>query len=280
MTMILGTAFLVASVLGLIIASRFVFGFISRLEGYSLSEEIIVKNNSAVGIRYALFTLAVVVSFLSIMHPSGLGLKEDLNIVGQYGLLAMALLVVSRWINDKCILYSFNNNREVITEKNSAVAMVEGATYLATALVMSGALAGWEGGFLVSLAWFGIGQVFLILLGLTYRACTTRGSVDAAIDGHNHACALSMGGFLISGGIVLGAAVSGPFNGWTQDLKAVALYTLVWLIVIIVTRFVANYLILPSSEIQEEVMFDGNAGAGAIEAALFLAVTLFYTKVW
>lgn len=272
------TGLLTLSVLALIIVARVILGLMCRLEGFSFSREMMENDNPAIGIRVGLFLLAVIFSFLGIIHPSGIGWKEDLNIIAGYGLLAIGLLIVSRWINDLFILFDFRNNKEVLVEKNIAVAIVEGATYLATAFVMAGALAGWHGGFWIALIWFGIGQLFLVLLGLIYRLFAKR--VGQALDTHNNACAISFGGFLLSGGIALGAAISGPFISWTSDLTGVGLYIGLWLVFMFIAGSVANYFILPATRLRQEIMKDRNIAAGIIEAVMFIAPTLFYIKAW
>ncbi len=277
----ISTGFLTLSVMALIVVARVVFGIICRLEGFSFSREMVENDNPAIGVRVGLFLLAVIFSFLGIIHPSGVGWKEDLNIIAGYGLLAVGLLIVSRWVNDYLILFDFRNNKEVLEEKNTAVAIVEGATYLATAFIMAGALAGWHGGFWIALSWFGIGQGFLIVLGLLYRVCFAGiGKVGKAIDTHNDACALSFGGFLLSGGIALGAAISGPFTGWTSDLTGVGMYIGLWVVFMFIAGLTANYFVLPATRLREEVMDDKNIAAGIIEAVMFIAPTLFYVKVW
>lgn len=263
--------------LGLVVVSRFVFGAVGRLEGYNLTYEMVKNDNPAIGIRYALFTLAVVVSFLGMLHPSGISFREDLNNIAYYGFLSVVFLMISRWVNDYAILYAFSNNKEVVKEKNQAVALVEGSTYLATAFIMKGALAGWEGGFWVSTIWFGIGQLFLVVLAFVYRKLVN--GVFEALDNHNVACGLSLGGFLLAGGIALGAAISGPFAGWKTDLMAVGIYILGWAVMMFLTHLVTDWLILPSARTRDEVMKDRNIAAGAIEGAMFMIVTLFYVYV-
>lgn len=274
----LGPFIVVGAMLGVIIVARAVFGVLCRIEGYSLTQETVVNDNPAIGIRYALFLAAVVLSFSNIIHPSGISLAEDLNVLTQYGLLVISMLLVSRYVNDYLILYGFPNNREVFEEKNVAVAIVEGSTFLATAFVIAGALSGWEGGFWVALGWFGIGQILLIVITLLYRALV-KGVFDG-LDSHNHACALSLGGFLLSCGIALGRAINGPFHGWTEDLINVGIYMFGWVVSMAVAAFVANRIMLPSARLREEVMTERNVAAGVVEGAVFVAATLLYITVF
>ncbi len=271
---------LTLSVLALIVVARVVFGVVCRIEGFSFSYEMVENDNPAIGIRVGLFLLAVIFSFLGLVHPSGVGWQEDLNIIAGYGLLAIGLLIVSRWVNDFLIVYDFSNNKEVVGKKNTAVAIVEGATYRATAFIMSGALAGWHGGFKVAMIWFGIGQLFLVVLNLIYRICVRGNIGDALADARNNACAFSVGGFLLSGGIALGAAISGPFISWSSDLAGVGKYVGGWLIFMLIAGLIAKYFILPAARLRKEIMEDRNVAAGIIEAVVFITTTLFYVRVW
>ena len=271
---------LTGAMIALLVVGRFAFGLVASIGGskYSLTYETVKNDNPAVGIRLAAFLLAMVISFLGMMHPSGVGFAQDLNNIGMYGLLAIVALIVSAIVNDKLILYSFDNNMEVVGEKNVAVAIVEASTYFATALIMRGALSGWEGGFAVAVGWFVLGQAFLVLLGFLYRLVVK--DVFEGLDTHNVASALSFGGFLLAGGLALGAAVSGPVSSLQADLTSAGLYLAVWLTLIVITRFLADLLLVPTAKISHEIMVDRNVGIGALDACVMLATTLIFTTVW
>ena len=152
-----------------------------------------------------------------------------------HALLATLLIHLSRYLNDWLILYDFDNNREVVGEKNIAVAIVEGATYLASAYVVGGTFYDWESGWWLAIVWFLIGQLLLIALGLLYRIFA-RGTAEA-LDRHNIAVGISLGGFLLAGGMVSGAVISGPSKGWQQDLTTVGIYVFCWLILMVLDPF-------------------------------------------
>ncbi len=170
-------------------------------------------------------------------------------------------------MNDWFILYHFSNNREVIQEKNLAVAIVEGATYLASAYIVGGAFYDWETGFAAAIAWFIIGQLLLILLAFLYRA-VARG-VFAALDDHNTAVAISLGGFLLAGGIVCGAVISGPSKGWQRDLQVVSIYMIGWLALVVAAHFISDLLVLRSSRVRDEVMEQRNMAMALLKAVVF-----------
>ena len=269
--------FMALVLFSVVVAARFVFGLVCRMEGYSLNDEIASKDNPAIGARFAFFLIAVVLSFSNIIHPSGISFYEDLSLIGKYSTVVIAMLLVSRYVNDYLILSGFDNNKEVVGEKNVAVALVEGATYVGTAFIISGALAGWQGGYLVSFCWFILGQAFFILLAWVYRRFVP--DTFNALDTHNHACALSLGGLLLSGGYALGKAVSGQFHSWSSDLPDVGLYILGWMIFMFIAALVADKVMLPTTKLRDEVMRQRNIAAGAIEGAAFISTTLLYTLV-
>ena len=179
--------------------------------------------------------------------------------------MAALLIHLSRYLNDWLILYEFDNNREVVQEKHTAVAIVEGATYLATAYLVGGAFYDWESGLWLAIVWFLIGQSLLVLLALLYPLFER--AAAKALDDHNVAVGIALGGFLLSGGIVCGAVISGPSQGWRQDTLIVTVYVSAWLVLMLAAHVLANLLTFRSSRLRDEVVQQRN-----IAAALFKAV--------
>lgn len=243
-----------------------------KIEGYDSIHEIFSRDNTALGIRYALYVISVVIALLGIFDRA----QGDSGIAqfSQHALMAALLIHLSRYLNDWLILYDFSNNREVVQEKNIAVAIVEGATYVASAYVIAGAFYDWESGLWTAIIWFVIGQFLLIVLASLYRA-VARG-VAAALDDHNTAVGVSLGAFLVAGGIVCGAAISGPSRGWQQDSFVVTIYLSFWLALMVFTHFLSQFLAFRTSRLSDEIMHQGNIAAALFKAVIFLAVTLAY----
>src|SRR5438552_4155678 len=249
MTDFLELLFILGSLLAFLVFARSVFGWVARAEGYSLTFETTVKDNPAVGIRFGLFLLASTIPFLNLLEPSGAGLKEDFNVLAFYGLVSVVLLIVAREVNDRLILYKFSNDAEVIGKKNTSVAVVEGASYLATAFIVSGAFSNVDAGIGAALIWFLVGQCVLVVLDNIYSIAVP--GLQEALASQDLACALSLGGFLLAGGMALGAAISGESFGWTQDAIDVAYFLGVWFLLIIVVHFVMNRLFLPGTSLRK-----------------------------
>ncbi len=79
------------------------------------------------------------------------------------------------------------------------MALIEGATYMASAYVIGGAFYDWENGLTTAILWFLIGQLLMVLLAFLYRS-VARGT-DSALDGHNVAVGISLSAVLLSGGM-------------------------------------------------------------------------------
>jgi uncharacterized membrane protein YjfL (UPF0719 family) len=270
--------FIVASLLIFLVFARSVFGWVARAEGYSLTYETTVNDNPAVGVRFGLFLLASAIPFLNLLHASGVSLKEDFNVLAFYGLISVVLLIIAREVNDKLILYKFSNDAEVIGKKNTSVAIIEGASYLGTAFIVSGAFSNVDNGIGAALIWFVIGQCILVVLDNVYSLGAP--GIQDALAAQNIACAFSLGGFLLAGGLALGSAISGESYGWVQDGVDVAYFLAVWLLVITLVHLAMNWLFLPGTSLRKELFIDRNVAAGLIEAVVFITVTLFYIRVW
>src|SRR5437667_5745206 len=277
MTAFLELVFILVSLLAFLVFARSVFGWVARAEGYSLTVETTVHDNTAVGVRFGLFLLASAIPFLNLLEPSGVDLKQDFDVIAFYGLISIVLLLIAREVNDKLILYKFSNDAEVIGKKNTSVAIIEGASYLGTAFIVSGAFSNVDAGIGPALIWFVAGQCVLVLLDNIYSIAAP--GVQEALSTQNMACAFSLGGFLVAGGLALGAAISGESFGWVQDSLDVAYFLAIWFLVITVVHFGMNRLFLPGTTLRKELFVDRNVAAGIMEAVVFITVTLFYIRV-
>ena len=272
LSMLVGPLSLAAGILVLLV---FLAGFLwltGTMEGYDPINEMMFRDNPALGVRYASFAIAVVFALLGIFDR-GQG-DSGAWFFTQHALLAVLLIYLSRYLNDWLILYHFSNNREVVQEKNAAVALVEGATYLASAYVIAGAFYDWENGLLLALVWFLIGQLLLIVMAALYRIVGK--DVDSALDEHNLAVGISLGSFLLSSGMVCGAVISGPSQGWRHDISIVAGYLASWSFLMLIAHALSDRLVFRASRLGEEVIEQRNVAAALFKAVIFLAITLGY----
>jgi uncharacterized membrane protein YjfL (UPF0719 family) len=116
--------------------------------------------------------LAMSIIFVgSLLGPSE-GLLADLLKVGGYSMMSVALLNVSRVINDKFILYKFDNIEEIIDDKNVGTGAVQAGSYIASALIISASINGEGGGIETALAFFVLCQLALVVMTRIYNLIT------------------------------------------------------------------------------------------------------------
>jgi len=272
-SILIGPLTLALGVLLLLICLAGFLWLTGKLEGYDPINELLMRDNAALGLRYGLFVIAVVFSLLGIFdRGQGDSGAADFTL---HALLATLLIYISRFFNDWFILYHFSNNREVVQEKNVAVALIEGATYMASAYVIGGAFYDWQSGLLNSLLWFIIGQLLLAILALLYRA-VARGT-DKALDDQNFAVGISLGAFLLAGGMVCGTVISGPSTGWRNDILIVAAYLATWIVTMLVAHLVSDRLAFRTSRMADEITEQRNIAAALFKAVIFLSVTFGFT---
>lgn len=276
MTHFLERAALGAALFVLVVLGAGVFVLLQALQRIRLAREITQNENTALAIRYALFLLALVISFSQVIQPAD-SAGDNLLAVVKYGPPIVAVLAVAYFVNAIIMLHTIANNDEVVGRGNVAVAIVEGASFIATAFISSATLVGLETNLGEALLWLLIGQVGLVLLTYLYHRLVPQ-TYDA-LKQDNVACALSLGGLLVAMGLTLAAAISGPSTTWWKDLGGAGLELLGWAALMAAAHFVANEMLVRGARLRSEVMERDNVAAGLLEGCVFLGVTLLYTLV-
>lgn len=93
-SILIGPLSLAAGVLLLLICLAGFFWFTGKLEGYDSINELLLRDNPALGLRYALFAIAVVISLLGIFGR-GQGDSGAADFALQ-AILATVLIYISR----------------------------------------------------------------------------------------------------------------------------------------------------------------------------------------
>jgi len=266
---------------GYILLYVLIFFFAKWLKGlfssYRLDEQLTAYDNNAVSVSVAGYFIGITAIFIGALSGPTIGLWEDYASVTGYALAGILLLNLTRLLNDRLILYKFSVDKEIIRDQNAGTGVIEAAIYIATGLIIGGAVHGEGGGPLTALVFFLIGQLCLILFGLIYERMSPY-SVHDEVEKDNVAAGLGFAGGLIAIGIIVMNAVSGAFNGWGTDLTALGLDILVVFVYLIVVRLIFDKFVLRNSNLNTEIVEDQNLGAGLLEmvvAICFSVVLLF-----
>ena len=261
-----------AVVLVLVVVGKWVYDALHR--GFVLQTELLEKDNLAMALTIAGYYLGLAIVLSGVVSGPGSGmLTEDLIDLVVFGLMAIVLLNLSGWINDKIILSKFDNQKEIVQDRNTGMGAIEGGNYVAVGLITAGALSG-EGSLLSGAVFWVLGQAGLIVAGLLYNKMTTF-DLHEQIENDNVAVGVAFAGVLISFGNIIRLAGDGDFVSWTQSLSEFGYYAVAGLLLLPLVRIFTDKVLLPGTRLTDELVQDvPNVGAGAIEATTYLAASM------
>jgi uncharacterized membrane protein YjfL (UPF0719 family) len=268
---------------------------------YGVDEQLTGKDNPALGLSITGYYMGVIIVFLGVLQDSGEGLENfkasaygaDLLEVFLYSLGGILLLNVSRTVVDKVILTRFSTRKEIIEDRNVGTGAVEFANYVASGLIIAGALNGelvldnpayaesgvpWWMGAWTALAFFILGEAGLFLFTWVYQLIT-RYDFHEEIEKDNVAAGVALGGNMVAIAVILLKGLKGNFTGWPENLSAFAVYAVAGCILLFLVRWVADLVMLPNATFDEEIARDRNINAAWIESALVIgsACIIFFS---
>ena len=261
-----------AVVLVLLVIGKWVFDALHRR--FVLRTELIERDNLAVAAAVAGYYLGVVIVLGGVASgPASFSLLDDVIALVVFGLLGIALLNLSAWINDRIVFRQFVIQREIVEDRNVGVGVIEGGSYVAVGLITAGAMSG-EGGLASGLAFWIGGLAALIIAGLLYDRITSYDLHDQ-IEHGNVAVAIAFAGVLVGFGNVIRLAGEGDFVSWNASLTEFGYYTAVGLVLLPLVRLFADKVLLPGASLSDELLQETpNLGAGVIEASTYLAASM------
>ena len=256
----------------------FIFGkwLYDRLQSkFDLKHELVENDNFAVALAVIGYYLGIIFALGRILSGPSAGWLEDIIDIVFYGIIAIVLLNISGWINDKIILSKFDNTKEIITDKNAGTGAVVCGTYIATGLIIAGALSGQGGDLITGAVFWIVGQIALVIASLVYNAITPF-DIHQEIEKDNVAVGVAFAGVIIAIGNVARIGVSGDFISWESNLSFFAVEVAFGLLMLPVVRLVTDKLLLPGQKLTDELVNqeNPNIGAAAIEAFSYIAASM------
>jgi uncharacterized membrane protein YjfL (UPF0719 family) len=171
------------------------------------------------------------------------------------------------------VFSKFDNEREIVEDRNAGMGAVEAGNYVAVGLITAGAMSG-EGGLVPGLVYWFAGLVALIVAGLLYDKMTSYDLHDE-IEKDNVAVGVAFAGVLIGFGNIIRLAGEGDFVSWNQSLTEFGYYTVVGLFLLPLVRLFADKVLLPGARLSDELVKDQpNLGAGVLEAVSYVAASM------
>lgn len=251
------------------------------LTPYRLDEHLTAQDNPALGLSVAGYLAGVLIVFLGATaggYPGGMeaadldarGLGMGLLIDGAYAMSGVLVLNFGRVLVDKVMLPRFSTRKEIIEDRNIGVGAVEFGSYIATALVVAGAIQG-HGGPLTAIAAFALGQVTLLVFAWFYQLITPF-DLHQELERDNVAAGVVLSGGLVGIGIILWGAVSVDFIDWPTLLQDFGVLAVVGFVLLAVMRYATDKVLLPHSDLRQEIAVDRNLAAAFIEGGMAISI--------
>ncbi len=272
------------------IASGFVIFFLGKLvyqlvnKGFNVKEELVEKDNLAFAFAHTGYFIGLLLAVGSAIVGPTRGLLNDMIDILAYGVLAIVLLNLSIWLNDKIVLSKFSVKKEIIHDRNSGTGVIEGAVSIASGLIIFGAVSGeseiggWGHGFLTATVFWAAGQIAIIIAAAIYQLITPY-DVHEHIEKDNVAVGVGFAGALIAIANLIRYGISGDFEGWGITFSEAGFELLIGIILLPVMRFLTDKILLPGQRLTDEIINQEhpNVGAAIIEAFAYIGGSVLIT---
>ncbi|GEA12173.1 DUF350 domain-containing protein [Alteromonas sp. KUL49] len=245
---------------------------------YSLNKELAEHDNASIALTMSGYYIAVALIFVSQLAGPSYGLTQDIFLVGGYSVLGILLLNLSRWVNDKAILRTFCNIEKLTKEQNNGVGAIQFGVYLATGLVVSGALSG-QGSVLTFFVFFLLGQLSLVAFTIIYNLVAPY-DLYAELEKNNFAAAVGFSGALIGLGIIVKNSVTGDFVAWNTDLLSFAGSAVLGFIFLPLLLRLVDRLVIPGKSLSHEITHDQSVAAGLLVASIVISFSLVLVQLF
>ncbi|MDY6970530.1 MAG: DUF350 domain-containing protein [Spirochaetota bacterium] len=241
---------------------------------FNLKNELVKEDNFALALAIVGYYFGLILAIGGILEGDSAGWIDDILDIIFYGIASIILLNISIIINNKIILYKFDNIKEIIEDRNAGTGIVEAANHIAVGLIIFGAVSG-EGGDLITFVIFWItGQAALLLSGFVYNWCNSF-DIHEHIEKDNVAVGVAFAGVIIAMGNIIRVGISGDFISWHESFIRFGIFVVFGLIMLPIIRYITDKILLSGESLTDELINQEtpNVGAGAIEAFSYIGAS-------
>jgi uncharacterized membrane protein YjfL (UPF0719 family) len=244
----------------------------------NVKDELVFKDNLAFAVAHTGYFIGLLIALGGALLGESHGFMLDAGYMFLYGFVAILLMNLSIIINDKIILRKFSVYDEIVRDQNVGTGVVEGASAVATGLIIMGSLYGEGGGLLTALAYWGIGQILLIITSFVY-ALIVPYDIHEHIEKDNVAVGVGVAGALVAIGNLIRFALMHDFESWIITLENVGIDVVIGLLFLPVARWIADKILLPGQNLTDEIINQEkpNVGAAIIEAFAYIGGSVLIT---
>ncbi|MCG8337559.1 MAG: DUF350 domain-containing protein [Proteobacteria bacterium] len=239
---------------------------------YSLEYQLVKADNKAIAVAFVGYLGGVVVvleAALEGYHESVVGNLIEVSIWGVIGIL---LLNIAGKMNDRLILRTFENKKELLEEENIAVGIAIAGSYMGSAMIIRSVIIGepigWVFEISLTIFYFLLGQLSFYLFSLLYQKITQY-DFHREIDEGNAAAGISFAFNLTAIGILLSIPIKTSYS-----LVVFIAWFVLGSTVLAFFRFIVDRIIIPSEKLDEEIHQDQNWGIALLEGCFAIAAVV------
>ncbi len=245
---------------------------------FSFTEELTVQDNPAFAVCLSGYMIGLVFALAAAFPDTAASAGEAFVSMTYSGLLAIILLRLSIAVNERFILHKFNINQEMLRDQNLGTGFSVAGGSIATGLILAGSITGESDSYLLAirdiLIYWAIGQALLVAGAHLFYA-TAGYNVQSSLEHQdNPATGISLGGFLIALGIFLGAVLQYASSSIWDELAITVVELMIGGSLLLLTRFLAERLIIPKVNLANEISVQKNSAAGMICATASILTAL------
>ncbi|MBF0470130.1 MAG: DUF350 domain-containing protein [Gammaproteobacteria bacterium] len=257
----------------------------NTITGFSLTEVLATDDNTAAGIAFAGAIIAISILMMGVTS-GGVGNTyiNEITLMVIYGVSAILLLWLTRTLFDRLSLPDLNLHTEVM-QGNIAAAITDAANMIASAMIVRATMIWVDGatflGMVSVIALYIVSQLILYLatqyrIRLFQQHHGSKGvTLQSTLKSGNSALALRFSGYRLGVALALTATSGMIIYDPLQISLSITSWTAV-AVVLFITQTLLSWLLrqilLPSINVEEEVVDQQNSAIGAIEAAIFIGV--------
>jgi uncharacterized membrane protein YjfL (UPF0719 family) len=223
------------------------------------------SSNNAIYIGIAGYLVAIGIALNCGVKLTG-GEQWSIGTVAIGGALSILFLKLSMLVNDKILVYKFDNTTEIVNN-NVAVAIVEASGLISIGFMLRGVLmsdsASFSDKFIDVFAYWLIGQVLFAAGGLIYQALG-HGDTNQRLKDGDIGTAFAFGGFLIAYAMTIEAAITGATSNILGELPMIAVFSLVGLVILLIASKIVGTIFVESK--------DRVIGTSVIAAAILVSL--------
>lgn len=268
----------------LFIISKTIFKY--RNQKINLDNELTTKDNVSFSILTTGYFIGILIIFLGVIQGDSYGYLNDTILVISYGLVGNVLLIISSFFNEKVVFAKkFKLYKEIIKDENNGTGFIEAANFIGSSLIIYGAINGqtvnlfpnldkvgfYISGFISLLTFWFIGQVILFAFLSMYKQISKYNILDE-IEKDNTAVGIVYASIFVSISYLYSQAIKGDIVSWVLTVENVFYYMGLGLILLPLSRIFVDKIILPKSNLTDEIVNQKipNQGAALIEAFAYL----------